>query len=287
MQMLQPMTPLLQQAREQTFAVPQPDFVNLGMAASYLEAAAQHRSPVILGYGEDYVDATEAVDLRHLVQMVELLASRYDLPVVLHLDHGSSYEACAKAISAGFSSVMIDGSALPFAENVRLTKKVVALAKLSGVSVEGEIGRMKSGTGYDLVKDAAQVLTDPDVASAFVKETQVDALAVSIGTVHGEYQGEPDIKIDLLQQINATVGIPLVLHGASGTDCNTLKNCVREGITKVNIYTDLAKAINHTVQRKYEQSAYVQIPDILREIRQVTVDKLGEYIEVLGAANKA
>lgn len=284
--MLQPMTPLLHAAQKRQYAVPQPDFVHLGMAAAYLEAAAQHRSPLILGFGEDYVDASEAVDLRHLVRMVEVLASGYRIPVALHLDHGSSYEACAKAINAGFSSVMIDGSALPFEDNVALTKRVVQLAKLSGVSVEGEVGRMKTGAGYDLADGDTQVLTDPDVARAFVEKTGVDALAVSIGTVHGEYRGEPDIRIDLLQQINEAVSVPLVLHGASGTETSILKNCVREGITKVNIYTDLAKAMNATVQSRYASSAHVQIPDVLRDLRRVIVEKLGEYIEVLGSADQ-
>lgn len=285
--MLQPMTPLLQQAREKKYAIAQPDFIDLGMAAAYLEAAVKYRSPIILGFGEDYVDTTGSVDLRHLVQMIETLSSRYDIPVVLHLDHGSSYEACAKAINAGFSSVMIDGSALSFEENVKITKKVVDLAKLSGVSVEGELGRMKTGKGYDFVEGDTEVLTDPGVARTFVKETGVDALAVSIGTVHGEYSGEPNINIDLLRQINEAVGIPLVLHGASGTDFQTLKACVREGISKVNIYTDLAKAINQAVRSHYEQTDYVQIPDVLREIRQATVATLGSLIDVLGATNKA
>lgn len=287
MKLLQPMAPLLKRAREEKYAIPQPDFVNLGMAAAYLEAAAQHRSPVILGFGEEYVNASEAVDLRHLVQLVDVLSGRYDVPVVLHLDHGSSYEACAKAINAGFTSVMIDGSALSFDENVKLTKRVVDLARISGVSVEGEIGRMKTGKGYDLAEDTTQVLTDPDVAKAFVHETGVDALAVSIGTVHGEYRGKPNIQIDLLREINETVGIPLVLHGASGIDEGTLKACVREGITKVNIYTDLAKAINRTIQNQYEQSDYVQIPAVLSDVRQVTVDTLGGYFDVLGATNQA
>mgnify|MGYP001469323527 CR=1 FL=1 len=285
--MLQPMTKLLQKARKYKYAIPQPDFVHLGMAAAYLEAAARRRAPIILGFGEDYIDASEAVDLRHLVQMCEVLVSRYDVPVVLHLDHGSSYEACAKAINAGFSSVMIDGSALSFDDNVRLTKEVVDLAKISGVSVEGEIGRLKTGAGYELAEGDKQVLTDPAVASEFVKQTGVDALAVSIGTVHGEYRGKPNINIDLLCRINEAVGIPLVLHGASGTDHNTLKACVQEGITKVNIYTDLAKAINQTVKEKHERVDYVQIPEALQDIREVTVDKLSTFIDVLGSAGNA
>lgn len=285
--MLQPMTHLLKKARDHQYAVPQPDFVNLGMAAAYLETAAHYRSPLILGFGEEYVEASEASDLSHLVRLIEVLASKHHIPVALHLDHGSSFEACAKAINAGFSSVMIDGSSLPFAENVALTKRVVQLAKLSGVSVEGELGRMKTGRGYDLVDGDTQVLTDPEAAHAFVQETGVDALAVSIGTVHGEYHGEPDIRVDLLQQIKSVVPVPLVLHGASGTEPALLRECVRGGIAKVNIYTDLAMAINKTVKEKYSSSDQVQIPDVLCDLRQAIFEKLGEYISILGSRNRA
>lgn len=284
--MLHSMKQLLLQAREEKFAIPQPDFVNLGMAAAYLEAAALHRSPLILGFGEEYIAASEAKDLRHLVRLVEVLADQYEIPVVLHLDHGRSYEACAKAINAGFSSVMIDGSALPYEENVRLTKQVVQLASLSQVSVEGELGRIKTGKGYDLASDDTVMFTDPEMALAFVKETGVDALAVSIGTVHGEYQGEPDIHIDLLQEIHKTVPVPLVLHGGSGTEWETLKACVREGITKVNIYTDLAKEVNRTLHQTYKESEMVQIPQILTNVRQAIIEKLAMYIDVLGARNR-
>lgn len=285
--MLQSMTRLLNTAREQRFAVPQPDFVNLGMAASYLKTAAQYRSPIILGFGEDYVDVGEAVDLRHLVRMVEVLASRHSIPIVLHLDHGRSFEACAKAISAGFSSVMIDGSAFSFDENVQLTKRVVQMAKLSGVSVEGEVGRMNAGVEYDLVDSDTQLLTDPESARIFVEETGVDALAVSIGTVHGEYRAKPEIRTDLLEQISEVVTVPLVLHGASGTAHEILKKCVGEGISKVNIYTDLAKAVNKAVKDKYGFSSHTRIPDVLNDIHCAIAAKLGEYIGVLGSANKA
>jgi len=284
---LQSMKTMLRQAREQRFAVPQPDFVNLGMAAAYLKAAAKYRSPIILGFGEEYIESSEAADLRHLVRLVEELAAGFDIPVALHLDHGSSYEACAKAINAGFTSVMIDGSALSYRENVELTKRVADLARHSNVSVEGEIGRLKTGEGYDMAKGDEQVLTDPRVAADFVRETGVDALAVSIGTVHGEYRGTPDIRVDLLSRIREAVPVPLVLHGASGTDFGILKACVREGITKVNIYTDLAKAINRTLRERYRDTERVQIPALLNELQQVVIDRLGAYIEALGSASRA
>lgn len=284
---LQSMTALLNRAKDEAFAVPQPDFVNLTMAFAYLEAASKCRSPIILGFGDAYIGAAEAVDLKHLVQMVETLASRYDIPVVLHLDHGSSYEACAKAIEAGFTSVMIDGSALSLEDNVRLTTRVVEYARRYDVSVEGELGRLKTGEGYDLSQGEEQVLTDPEAASTFVRKTGVDAIAVSIGTVHGEYRGEPNIRLDLLKQIREAVPVPLVLHGASGTADHLLSACVRGGITKVNIYTDLAKVINAALHNRYAQTVKVHIPDVLQNVHHAIIEKLGYYMNVLGSVNRA
>lgn len=282
-----PVKPLLNKARERRYAVPQPDFINLDMAASYLKAAALHRSPLILGFGENSLQESGTVDLRHLVRVVEALADRYDIPVALHLDHGSSYEACAKAINAGFTSVMIDGSHLSFEENVQLTRSVVELAKISGVSVEGEIGRINSGIGYDMAHSEIQVLTDPQIAREFVTQTGVDALAVSIGTVHGEYTAEPHIRLDLLEHINEAVPVPLVLHGASGTALDTLNACVHRGICKVNIYTDITKSIHRAISSHYIHSANANISKVAIETQHAIEETLGEYMKALESTFKA
>lgn len=284
--MLMSMKPLLNKAREQRYAVPQPDFINLGMAASYLKTAALHRSPLILGFGESCVEESGTVDLRHLVRVIEALADRYDIPVALHLDHGSSFEACAKAINAGFTSVMIDGSHLSFDDNVRLTRSVVELAKLSDVSVEGEIGRINSGVGYDMAHSDMEVLTDPESARDFVAQTGVDALAVSIGTVHGEYKAEPHIRLDLLERISKAVPVPLVLHGASGTAHDTLNACVRRGVCKVNIYTDISKSIHRAVRNHYTDSTNASISDVVKDAQHAIEGTLGAYMKALESALK-
>lgn len=270
------MTDMLQKARINKYAVPQPDFVNIEMAAMYLEAASQSGSPIILGYGEEYLETSEGVDLKHLVRLVEVLAQEYPIPVALHLDHGSSFEACAEAIAAGFTSVMFDGSSLPFEENMKITKKVVEMARPAGISVEAELGYV--GTAEDVDDDSR--LTDPEKARIFVEETGVDALAVSIGTVHGEYRGKPNIRLDLLSEINSKVNIPLVLHGASGTGHDILYQCVRRGICKVNIYTDL---VNVMIQSLKKDIAAAK-PDIVATIdnmRIAVVEELKAYIDTL------
>jgi len=279
--MLLSMTEMLKKARAGKYAIPQPDFVNIQMAAMYLEAAKQSASPIILGYGEEYLNTTEGVDLRHLVRLIEVLAKEYPIPVALHLDHGSSFEACAEAIAAGFTSVMFDGSSLPFEQNVAITRKVVEMAHPAGVSVEAELGYV--GTAKDTDDDSR--LTDPEKARIFVKATGVDALAVSIGTVHGEYKGKPNIRLDLLSEISAKVDVPLVLHGASGTGHDTLRECVKRGICKVNIYTDLVKVMIGSL-KKYIQQQKPNIITVIDNIHNEVVQELKNYIKTLGAAGR-
>lgn len=276
--MLQPMTEMLEKARIGKYAIPQPDFVNIEMAAMYLEAATQSGSPIILGYGEEYLSTSEGVDLRHLVRLIEVLAKGYPIPVALHLDHGSSFEACAEAIAAGFTSVMFDGSSLPFELNIEITKKVVNMARPAGVSVEAELGYV--GTAEDIDDDSR--LTDPEKARIFVKETGVDALAVSIGTVHGEYRGKPNIRLDLLSEINSKVDVPLVLHGASGTGHDILYECVNRGICKVNIYTDLVKVMIDSLKKGMQEQNH-NIVSIIDNMHEAVVEELKLYINTLKA----
>ena len=276
--MLQPMTEMLKKARIGKYAVPQPDFVNIEMAAMYLEAASQSGSPIILGYGEEYLDTSEGVDLKHLVRLIEVLAKEYPIPVALHLDHGSSFEACAEAIAAGFTSVMFDGSSLPFELNLAITRRVIEMARPAGVSVEAELGYV--GTAKDTDDDSR--LTDPEKARIFVKETGVDALAVSIGTVHGEYKGKPNIRLDLLSEISAKVDVPLVLHGASGTGRETLYECVSRGICKVNIYTDLVKVMIGSLKEDMQQQN-PNIVSVIDNMHNAVVQELKAYIKTLRA----
>ena len=221
------------------------------------------------------------MDLRHLVRLIEVLAKEYPIPVALHLDHGSSFEACAEAIAAGFTSVMFDGSSLPFEQNVAITRKVVEMAHPEGVSVEAELGYV--GTAKDTDDDSR--LTDPEKARIFVKATGVDALAVSIGTVHGEYKGKPNIRLDLLSEISAKVDVPLVLHGASGTGHDTLRECVKRGICKVNIYTDLVKVMIGSLKKDIQQQK-PNIVTVIDNMHNEVVQELKNYIKTLGAAGR-
>lgn len=285
--MLYPMKRLLSKAFEESYAIPQPNFVNITMAANYLRAAGDLNSPLILGFGEDYIKASGANNLRHLVKIIDTLSEGYEIPIVLHLDHGSSYEICVEAINAGFTSVMIDGSMLPLKENINLTKKVVSLANKSGVSVEAELGSLETGDGYDLVESNynKQVLTSPETAKVFIEETNVDALAVSIGSVHGSYVDTPNIDIKLLSEIKRITNTPLVLHGASGIPHDVLTECSRNGISKVNIFTDFTKAVNQVGQEVFNHKSLIQLPYLINKINSKIENKLKEYITTLGSKN--
>ncbi|HOP56030.1 MAG TPA: class II fructose-bisphosphate aldolase [bacterium] len=181
---------------------------------------------------------------RSIVGVYRSLADYCSTPVVLHLDHTTELRDIWRAISSGFTSVMIDGSRLPYEENVQLTRTVVEVARAAGISVEGEIGAVP-GKEDDL-KDYSKDLTDPDMAYSFVLETEVDALAVSIGSAHGFYKELPELDFERLSSINKKVNIPLVLHGGTGIPVSDIKKAISLGIAKVNIGTELLALVTET-----------------------------------------
>jgi ketose-bisphosphate aldolase len=172
-------------------------------------------------------------------KMAECVVKDYDIPTVLHADHFRSYDSIVEAIGAGFTSVMIDASSLPFDQNVATTARVVEFAHKFGISVEGEIGRISGNEGDDTTIDCETFQTDPEEAAHFVEQTGVDALAVSIGTVHGAYTSVPKINIARLGLIAEQVSLPLVLHGGSGTPDEEIVRVIHHGIAKINVATDL------------------------------------------------
>lgn len=177
------------------------------------------------------------------VETVKRAAANAKVPIALHLDHCRTYEECVAAIQAGYSSVMIDGSSLPFEENVALTKKVVDYAHTLGITVEGELGKLVGEEGDLIVKGPEAAQTDPAEAKEFVERTGVDCLAVSIGTQHGHYIAAPHLNIERLKAIKEVVNVPLVLHGGSGTPIDQVQEAIRNGIRKINVATDVLTAV--------------------------------------------
>jgi len=175
---------------------------------------------------------------------------------VLHLDHATTYEACNAALLAGFSSVMIDASALPYEDNVSLTRRVCQRAHSVGVSCEGELGRLVGEEGTIVTKGPEAAQTDPDEALDYVVRTGIDALAVSIGTAHGAYTFEPVLNIARLDAITAKVRIPIVLHGGSGTPAAQVQQSIRHGVRKINICTDTQIAMGKAYIQAQAQSGF-------------------------------
>ncbi|MFS8639899.1 MAG: class II fructose-1,6-bisphosphate aldolase [Symbiobacteriaceae bacterium] len=226
---------VLARAEAGGYAVPAINVHSLEILPAVLEVAAEERSPIILQFTEGTLKFCGYDNVRVLAGHLARVAP---VPVVLHQDHGASYEVAVRAIQAGFSSVMIDASRLPLEENIALTRKVVELAHACGVSVEAELGRVPGQEEELSVTEAEATYTDPTEAARFVAETGVDALAVAVGTAHGFYKGEPKLAHDRIAAIREAVRIPLVLHGGSGVPDAEVQRAIRMGVRKVNVSTE-------------------------------------------------
>jgi len=210
---------------------------NLEMVVGLVMAAEEKIAPLILVYNED---VTPEIPMELGIPLIVNAAKRARVPVATILDHGKSLEHAVKAIHLGSSSVMFDGSGLPYEENVKKTKEVVRVAHAVGVDVEGELGSI-SGSAVSLGENGPDsAFTDPDVAADFVASTGVDALAISFGNVHGVYKGEPNLDLDRVRKIHSLVDVPLVMHGASGLVESDYQDIVDSGISKVCYYTAMA-----------------------------------------------
>ena len=200
------------------------------------------------------------------------------VPAVLHFDHGTTMELIMKAVDKGFKSVMIDASMDSFEDNVKRTKEIVEYAHLRGAVVEAEIGHVGSGENYSNSNDGDNIYTTVEDAKKFTELTDVDSLAVSIGTAHGIYKGKPIINFERLKEIRNAVDIPLVLHGGSSTGDDNLAKCTREGICKINIYTDLVNAAYKKVKDSNWNNYYE-----LRDVQKKGMKEcLEHYYDVFG-----
>lgn len=225
---------LLLKAKKGKYAIPAYDYIDMDSCRVLCQAAESVHKPLILSYAEVLKDA---LSIEEAALIGKYMADQYNAPIVLHLDHGQTMECVYKAIDLGFSSVMIDASMMSFDENVAATKEIADYAHEKGVQVEAEIGHVGSNTDSD---DSSNY-TQPEEAVRFVSLSGCDSLAVSIGTSHGAYKvGTPKINFEVLHTIaNALPDTPLVLHGGSGSGNENLTRCACEGISKINIFTDL------------------------------------------------
>lgn len=227
---------ILLMAKKGGYAIPAPDFIDLDSARVFCKTAEKLNKPVILSYAQAH---SNVISLEEAATVGRLMAQQVNVPVVLHLDHGTDFDFIKKGIDLGFTSVMIDASMKDFDTNVKMTKEVVEYAHLRGVSVEAEIGHVGSGENYENHDNSDSIYTTKEEAIKFVELTHVDSLAVSIGTAHGIYKGgTPALSFETLHELADAVDTPLVLHGGSGSGDENLKRCAKEGISKINVFTD-------------------------------------------------
>lgn len=250
------MKSMLLNAVKEHYAVGQFNLNNLEFTQAILQAAEEEQAPVILGLSEAYIPYMGGLSC--VASIVRELIDHYEIsvPIALHLDHGSSYEICVKAIHAGFTSVMIDASHHPLAANIAHTKRVTDVAHTLGVSVEAELGRI-GGKEDDLIVDEAEAMyaVTSDCVH-LVNETGIDCLAPALGSVHGPYRGEPRLGFARMEEIGRLTGLPLVLHGGSGLPDESIQKAISLGTAKINVNTDNQMAFTAQVK-----AAIAEIPN--------------------------
>ena len=273
------MTDMLNKGLKGHYAVGQFNINNLEWTQAVLKAAQDEKSPVILGVSEGaakYMGGTKVVGA-----MVNALMETMDItvPVALHLDHGSSLETCKDAIDAGFSSVMIDNSKYDIDKNIEATKSVVDYAHANGASVEAEVGSV--GGTEDGVTGGVKY-ADPQECKRMVDEAGIDALAAALGSVHGNYAGEPKLGFDEMKEISDLTGAPLVLHGGSGIPTHQIKKAIEYGHTKINVNTELQQVWTAKVREVLKNDSEVYDPRKVigpgkEEVTKTTVAKMREF----------
>lgn len=279
------MTDMLNKALAGKYAVGQFNINNLEWTQAILQAAQEEKSPVILGVSEGaakYMGGFTVVSA-----MVNALLEEMDItvPVALHLDHGSSFDKCKEAIDAGFSSVMIDHSHDPIEDNISFTKKVVEYAHANGASVEAEIGTV--GGEEDGVVGGV-MYADKDECKRMVDEAGIDALAAALGSVHGDYDGEPKLGFDEMKEISDLTGAPLVLHGGSGIPTHQIDKAIEYGHSKINVNTELQQVWTRRTREVIANNEKVYDPRKIigpgkENITETTKAKMREF----GSSNKA
>lgn len=278
--MLVNLNEVLKRAQKGKYAVGLFNTTDTDMLQAVIEAAEESNSPVILGTAEVLLPYGE---LKLIAPSVIAAAKRAKVPVVVHYDHGLTFDRCIEALKLGFSSIMFDGSAKPYEQNISETREMVKIAHAFGTTVEGEIGHVGEAAKEDnLLTD---MYTTPEEAKAYFEATGVDALAVAIGSAHGVYKKKPMLNIERLKEISGAVKVPLVLHGGSGLSDDDFKNTIRNGIAKVNIFTDLCLAGERAMKDGEEKKlGYL-------ETRNLKVDYIKEAVKhkmaLFGSVNKA
>ena len=279
------MAEILQKCLGQGWAVGAYDTCNQEITQAIVDAAAADQAPVIIMI---YPHHTPLAEWPTRVREIEAEVTRAQIPAALVLDHAKTLDQISYALELGFSGVMIDASLAPLEQNIALTRQAVDLAHAKGVSVEAELGHVGQGDEISSEDQQQAHLTRVDEAERFVHETGVDALAVSIGTLHGLYRGKPHLDFERLSQLNAACRIPLVLHGGSDTPDQDLRRAIERGITKINIWTDVRipylRALKESLESPIETT---EVHVVFSAARTAAINVIRQKNRLLGSVGKA
>jgi len=271
---------LILKAKQKKVALGSFNVFNNEMFHAVTIAALKKKSPVIIATGE--------VDIQYFppelaVSLMKIYSKKFDIPFLLHLDHCTQVELAEKCLRCGYSSIMFDGSQLPYEENVEKTRSVVKIAQWFGVPVEGELGVILGTREFfesTTQKDDQLKITDPEAARDFVLRTGIHTLAPSIGSAHGVYVKKPKIHFDILKRISKATKIPLVLHGGSGIPVEDVHRCIEEGVAKVNVGTDLRRTLVDTIVHE-GVNPYVEARTVMEKSRDAIVTVVENWLDIL------
>lgn len=277
---------ILKDTREKHYAVGGFNMNSYEDSYGMIMGAARKRSPIIIMTS---MACVKYVGLKALVGMIRGTADTFNIPVCLHLDHATDLDLIKACVGAGFTSVMIDASKKEYEENIAITKSVVEFAHTYGCSVEAELGKLGGREENVEVSDADKAYTNPEDVPRFVEETGIDALAVAIGTAHGFYKAEPKIDFDRLEKITKITDCPLVLHGGTGVPEEDFRRCVRMGMSKINVgtqlkkdYTDaLKKAVHELPDTEYDPRPF------MRPVKEACAQAIMAKIDIFGSEGMA
>lgn len=280
--MLVNMRDLLADAQDGNYAVGSFSVANMEMVLGVLKAAKELNAPVILQIAEVRLKQSP---LGIIGPLMVAAAENADTPVAVHFDHGKTVEKITQALDIGFTSVMFDGSHLPLDENIAMTKQIMQIAKEYDASVEAEIGCV--GGSEDGSEDIAINCTKVEDAVRFESETQVDALAIAIGNAHGNYKSTPKLRFDILEQVEKSTDIPLVLHGGTGITPEDFVRCSHTGIKKINIATATFDMVENTVHTCYNVKKINNYYDLQAAEVEGAYQNAKKHILIFGTDNKA
>ncbi|EOH90441.1 ketose-bisphosphate aldolase [Enterococcus asini ATCC 700915] len=282
--MLVNMKTILDDANKHNYGVMAMNSVNIEMARGGIMAAAEMNSPIIIQFGPGQMK--NHAHKEEMLPLIKELAERVHVPIALNLDHGMDFSVITDCINSGFTNVMFDGSSLPYEENLSKTEMICNLAHGVGCSVEAELGHV--GQAIDEDDNNFDLYTDPEVAKEFVEYTGVDALAVAIGTAHGQYpKGKiPKLDFDRLKELKEKLKMPLVLHGGSGAGEENLKKAVKLGINKINVATDAFGIAKKTIVEELEKDPHMDYMHLCMATEEGIKKFVKSYIKTIGSNDR-